>query len=253
METDFAIETRDLSKEFAGFRAVNGVNLRVRCNTVHALIGPNGAGKTTLFNLITRFLEPSAGEVRLRGMDVTRMDPARLARLGVGRSFQISAVFPSLSVIDNVRLALQRARGQGLAFWQSLAAFRERDARANELLALVGLDELAQSRAGELPYGRKRVLELATTLALDPSILLLDEPLAGMNHEDIESVGDLIRNIARDRTVLMVEHNLGVVARICDTITVMRRGEILAEGRYDEVSSDPEVIATYMGERHHAH
>ncbi len=253
METEFAIETRNLSKEFAGFRAVHAVDLKVRWNTVHALIGPNGAGKTTLFNLITRFIGPSSGEIRLRGIDATRMDPARLARLGVGRSFQISAVFAGLTVIDNVRLALQRSHGQGLAFWQSLAAFRQRDERANELLALVGLRELAQRRAGELPYGRKRVLELATTLALDPSILLLDEPLAGMNHEDVERVGDLIRNIARDRTVLMVEHNLGVVARICDTITVMRRGEILAEGRYEEVSSNPEVIATYMGQRHRGH
>lgn len=247
--SQFVIETRNLCKEFVGFRAVSGVNLRVRRNTIHALIGPNGAGKTTLFNLITRFLEPTSGQILFDGEDVTRIGPAQLAGRGVGRSFQISAVFPSLTVMDNVRLALQRSSGQGLAFWQSMTTFRNRDHRAMDLLAMVGLGDVVQRRAGELAYGRKRALELATTLALNPTVLLLDEPLAGMNHGDIEKIGDLIQTIASDRTVLMVEHNLGVVARVCDSITVMRRGEILAEGSYDDISGNPDVISAYIGGR----
>ncbi len=252
MDPEYDIETRDLSKRFAGFVAVNRVNLRVRRGAIHALIGPNGAGKTTLFNLITHFVEPSGGRVLIRGRDVTNLDPSRLATLGVGRSFQMSAVFPHLTVLDNVRMALQRKRRRGLAFWLPAASLGTDDARARELLGSVGLSGLEDRSAGELPYGRKRALELATTLALDPSVLLLDEPLAGMNHGEIDRIGELIRSIARGRTVLMVEHNLGVVAKICHRITVMRRGEILAEGTYDEVSAHPEVIEAYMGKRRHA-
>lgn len=252
MTDELVIETQNLSKNFSGFQAVQGVNLRVRANTIHALIGPNGAGKTTLFNLITRFLDPSGGRILYRDQDITRAHPARLAQRGIVRSFQISAVFPHLSVLDNLRLALQRRHGQALAFWRPPRSFHADDDRAEELLASVGLVPFAGKVAHELPYGRKRALELATTLALDPDVLLLDEPLAGMNHADIDGTARLITQAAHDRTVLMVEHNLNVVARICDRITVLCRGEVLAEGSYAEVSAHPEVVAAYMGKHGNA-
>lgn len=248
----FEIETRGLCKDYSGFVAVKEVSLQVRRGAIHALLGPNGAGKTTLFNLISRFIEPSQGQVLFRGQDVTAVPPARLAHLGIARSFQISAVFPHMDVLDNVLLALQRKEGRGLAFWKSIKSMRHLEPRAFELLTSVGLSQFARTRAGELSYGRKRALELATTLALDPAVLLLDEPMAGISHADIDGITDLIRNAAVNRTVLMVEHNLGVVAKICDRITVMCRGEVLTEGSYEDVSSHPAVIEAYMGKRKNA-
>ncbi len=250
--TEFEIETRGLRKEFSGFVALNGVSLKVRRGSIHALLGPNGAGKTTLFNLITRFAEPSGGRIYFRGRDITADHPARLANLGIARSFQISAVFVHLDAFENVLLALHRRHGRGLAFWQDIKSLRHLEPRALELLKSVGLSQFARTRAGELSYGRKRALELATTLALDPAVLLLDEPMAGISHADIDRITDLIRMAAENRTVLMVEHNLGVVAKICDRITVMCRGEILTEGSYEEVSCQPQVIEAYMGKRRHA-
>jgi branched-chain amino acid transport system ATP-binding protein len=245
--SDTILATEGLTKEFRGFVAVADVVLNVRRGTIHGLIGPNGAGKTTCFNLLTKFLPPTRGVIRYDGRDITRMKPAEVARLGLVRSFQISAVFPHLTVLENVRLALQRARGGSFDFWRSEALLRTYDARAMELLEDVGLTGYAQHQAGELPYGRKRALEIATTLALDPVMMLLDEPTAGMTHEDVDRIIGLVRRVAKGRTVLLVEHNLKVVAGLCDTITVLTRGRVLAEGDYAAVSRNPEVIAAYLG------
>ena len=250
MAGEYIIETRDLSKEFKGFLAVSEVNLRVRRGSIHALIGPNGAGKTTVFNLLTKFLEPTRGQILYEGQDVTRRRPADLAREGMVRSFQISATFPHLTVLENVRIALQRRLGTSFHFWRSEASLEVLNERAEELIEAVGLTGFADNTAAELPYGRKRALEIATTLALEPQLMLLDEPTAGMSHEDVGRVTELIRKVAADRTVLMVEHNLSVVADLSDVITVLQRGRILAEGSYGEVSINPEVREAYMGTGH---
>jgi branched-chain amino acid transport system ATP-binding protein len=247
---DIILETQNLTKEFAGFVAVNDVSLRVRRGTVHALIGPNGAGKTTCFNLLSKFLSPTQGRIYYRGRDITRMEPADVARLGLVRSFQISATFPHLTVLENVRIALQRKRGGSFDFWRSKRVLEALNDRALSLIADVGLAAFAHWTAVELPYGRKRALEIATTLALDPEMLLLDEPTAGMGHEDIGRISALIKTVAADRTVLMVEHNLSVVADLSDRITVLTRGRILAEGDYDAVSADPRVREAYLGVGH---
>ena len=247
MADRYVLETQGLTKDFRGFTAVKDVGLRVRRGTIHALIGPNGAGKTTCFNLITKFLQPSAGKIFYNGRDITAALPHAVARLGLVRSFQISAVFPHLSVLENVRVALQRALGTSYHFWRSERSVEVLDGRAVELLDDVGLRAYAGLPAVELPYGRKRALEIATTLALDPEMLLLDEPMAGMGAEDIQRTSALIKRIARDRTVLMVEHNLSVVADLSDRITVLARGHVLAEGAYAEVSSNPQVVEAYMG------
>ena len=241
------LEARSLTKEFKGFIAVNNVDLDVRRGDIHALIGPNGAGKTTFFNLLTKFLAPTRGTIRFQGRDITGLPPARTARLGMVRSFQISAVFPHMSVLENVRAALQRRLGTSFHFWKperSLFALHE---RAMELLGAVELQDFADELAVHLPYGRKRALELATTLALEPDLLLLDEPTQGMGHEDVHRVTELIRKVAVGRTVLMVEHNMAVVSSIADRITVLQRGAVLADGSYAEVSTDPQVIEAYMG------
>ncbi|TDY16870.1 amino acid/amide ABC transporter ATP-binding protein 1 (HAAT family) [Paraburkholderia sp. BL6665CI2N2] len=250
MQEDVVLEARGLTKEFKGFVAVKNIDLRIRRGTIHALIGPNGAGKSTVFNLLTRCLTPSAGSIHYCGREITRTHPADVARLGLARSFQISAVFPRLTVFENVRVALQRPLGTTFHFWRSEASLLRLSERAFELLHAVNLIEYANRSAGELSYGRKRALEIATTLATSPEVMLLDEPMAGMGHEDIERTAALIERIARDRTVLMVEHNLSVVANLSDTITVLRQGEILIEGSYDTVSRDPRVIEAYLGAAH---
>lgn len=244
---DLIIETVGLTKEFRGFTAVKDVNLKVRRGSIHALIGPNGAGKTTCFNLITKFLAPTRGTIRFNGRDITALKPADVARLGLARSFQISATFPHLTLVENVRIALQRRAGLHFQFWRSEHVLDRLNGRAIELLSEVGLADHAKLAAVELSYGRKRALEIATTLALEPEMLLLDEPMAGMGGEDIARVSELIRKVAKNRTVLMVEHNLSVVASLSDMITVLARGEILTEGTYAEVSRKPEVIEAYMG------
>jgi branched-chain amino acid transport system ATP-binding protein len=244
------LETEDLTKEFAGFVAVRSVNLRVKRGTIHALIGPNGAGKTTCFNLLTKFIAPTRGRIVFDGRDITSLQPADVARLGLGRSFQISAVFPHLTVLENVRIALQRKRGNSFDFWRSKSALRILEDRANAIIADVGLSPYVEALAVELPYGRKRALEIATTLALDPELLLLDEPMAGMAREDIVRISALIKSVAANRTVLMVEHNLSVVADLCDRITVLTRGQVLAEGDYATVSADPAVREAYLGTGH---
>ena len=247
---DVILETEGLTKEFRGFVAVNNVSLRVRRGSIHALIGPNGAGKTTCFNLLTHFLTPTAGRIRFNGHDITGSKPAAIARMGLVRSFQISAVFPHLRVLENVRIALQRRRGASFDFWRSERVLDGLNARALELIDAVGLAEFAATPAAELPYGRKRALEIATTLALDPEMMLLDEPTAGMTHEDVDRITALIRRVAADRTVLMVEHNLSVVETLSNTITVLARGEVLAQGDYASVSRNPEVVEAYMGSGH---
>jgi len=248
MNTNSILSTSGLTKQFAGFTAVSGVNLNVRRGTIHALIGPNGAGKTTCFNLLTKFLTPTSGSIHYNGRDITREKPAEIARLGLVRSFQISAVFPQLSVLTNVRIALQRRqRGDSFDFWRSERVLKELDAEARSLVDAVGLTPFLGLTAGELSYGRKRALEIATTLALDPEMLLLDEPMAGMGREDVDRIAALIRKISANRTILMVEHNLSVVASLSDRITVLARGQVLAEGDYATVSKDPRVVEAYIG------
>jgi branched-chain amino acid transport system ATP-binding protein len=247
---DTILEARGLTKEFKGFVAVNNVDLAVKRGAIHALIGPNGAGKTTCFNLLTHFLTPTSGQIFFKGRDITGSRPAAIARQGLVRSFQISAVFPHLTVLENVRIALQRRRGSSLDFWRSDRVLHELDERAQELIDAVGLSSFVGSTAGELPYGRKRALEIATTLALDPEMMLLDEPTAGMTHEDVERIAALIRKVAANRTVLMVEHNLSVVSTLSDQITVLARGEVLAEGDYQSVSTNPKVVEAYLGTAH---
>jgi branched-chain amino acid transport system ATP-binding protein len=247
---DYILVTSGLTKEFRGFTAVRGVDLQVRRGTIHALIGPNGAGKTTVFNLLTKFLEPSGGRITFNGRDITRANAADVARLGMVRSFQISAVFPHLTVRENVRIALQRPLGTSFHFWRSGKSLAVLNDAADALLADVGLAGHAEDAAVALPYGRKRALEFATTLALAPDLLLLDEPMSGLGHEDIARISALIRRAAAQRTVLMVEHNLSVVADLSDLITVLTRGRVLAEGSYAEVSANPDVREAYLGTGH---
>ncbi|MDF3883227.1 ABC transporter ATP-binding protein [Cupriavidus basilensis] len=246
-QQDTILETRNLTKEFKGFTAVSDVNLRVNRGSIHALIGPNGAGKTTCFNLLTKFLEPTTGTILFNGIDITREKPAQIARRGVIRSFQISAVFPHLTVLENVRIGLQRQLGTSYHFWRSENTLDTLNGRGMELLDQVGLTDVAQTVTVNLPYGRKRALEIATTLAMEPELMLLDEPTQGMGHEDVARVTELIRKVAVGRTILMVEHNMNVVSSIADKITVLQRGAILAEGPYAEVSKDPRVMEAYMG------
>ncbi len=241
------LETIGLGKSFKGFSAVNDVNLKVARGSIHALIGPNGAGKTTCFNLLTKFLEPSSGQILFNGFDITNEEPAQIARRGIIRSFQISAVFPHLTVMENVRVALQRGLGTEFHFWKPIDSLNILNSRALELLHEVGLEELANEETLNLAYGRKRALEIATTLAMEPELMLLDEPTQGMGHEDVERVTELISRVAKGRTVLMVEHNMKVVSSIADCITVLQRGAVLAEGSYQEVSNNPLVVEAYMG------
>lgn len=248
--SDYILETQGLTKEFAGFSAVSDVNLKVRRHTIHALIGPNGAGKTTCFNLLTKFLHPSKGTIIYNGQDITAMKPADVARLGLVRSFQISAVFPNLTALENVRVALQREHGESFDFWRSKSVLNRFNERARALLDDVGLSAFEDIRAAEMPYGRKRALEIATTLALEPEMMLLDEPMAGMGHEDIEKIAALIKRIAADHTILMVEHNLNVVSNLSDKITVLTRGQILAEGDYATLTKDERVKEAYLGAGH---
>ncbi|WP_454765390.1 ABC transporter ATP-binding protein [Cupriavidus campinensis] len=247
MTQETILETKNLTKEFKGFTAVSDVSLRVRRGSIHALIGPNGAGKTTCFNLLTKFLEPTTGTILFNGIDITRERPAQIARRGVIRSFQISAVFPHLTVRENVRIGLQRQLGTSFQFWRSERSLGVLDERAMELLEQVSLTEFANTVTVNLPYGRKRALEIATTLAMEPELMLLDEPTQGMGHEDVDRVTQLIKKVSAGRTILMVEHNMNVVSSIADKITVLQRGAILAEGPYAEVSKDPRVMEAYMG------
>jgi len=247
MSQDFVLETQGVTKEFKGFTAVDDVNLQVQRGHIHALIGPNGAGKTTCFNLLTKFLTPTRGTILFNGKDITQQTPTDIAKMGMVRSFQISAVFPHLTVMDNVRIALQRKMGTSFHFWKSDKTLNVLNDRAMELLEEVDLAKWADTITVEMPYGRKRALELATTLALEPELMLLDEPTQGMGHEDVERVMHLIKKVSEGRTILMVEHNLHVVSNLSDRITVLQRGAVLTEGPYEEVSQNPDVREAYMG------
>ncbi len=247
MNPEIILETRGLAKAFKGFVAVDDVSLKVRRGSIHALIGPNGAGKTTCFNLLTKFLEPTRGSILFEGTDITGEKPAQIARRGIVRSFQISSTFPHMTVLENVRVGLQQTLGTSFSFLRSERSLDQLNPRCMELLETVGLADYANLPAVELPYGRKRALEIATTLAMNPKLMLLDEPTQGMGHEDVDLVTALIRKVAADRTVLMVEHNMGVVGNLADTITVLQFGSVIAEGSYDEVSRNPQVLEAYMG------
>ena len=247
MSNDIILETKDLVKEFKGFVAVSNVNLKVKRGHIHALIGPNGAGKTTVFNLLTKFLIPTSGQILYNGEDITRQKSAQIARKGVIRSFQISATFPHLSVLENVRIGLQQELGTSFFFWKSERSLDILNDRAMDALRQVGLDSFADELAVNLPYGRKRALEIAATVAMNPELMLLDEPTQGMGHEDVSLVTELIKRVSQGRTVLMVEHNMKVVANIANTISVLQRGEVIAEGPYEQVSKNPQVMEAYMG------
>ncbi|MBC3869356.1 ABC transporter ATP-binding protein [Undibacterium oligocarboniphilum] len=247
MTNNVILETKRLTKEFKGFTAVNAVDLQVQRGHIHALIGPNGAGKTTCFNLLTKFLVPTSGQILFNGQDITSARPAQIARQGIIRSFQISAVFPHMTVLENVRIGLQRALGTSFHFWKSHHSLNRLNERAMELLAQVDLTEFAATVTVDLPYGRKRALEIATTLAMEPEMMLLDEPTQGMGHEDVHRVTELIKKVSAGRTILMVEHNMSVISGICDKISVLQRGAMLAEGTYAEVSQNPKVMEAYMG------
>lgn len=244
---DFVLETENLTKEFKGFTAVRAVNLQIRRSHIHALIGPNGAGKTTFFNLLTKFLVPTSGKILFNGRDITNAGPAQIAQLGIVRSFQISAVFPHLTVMENVRIGLQRTLRTSFHFWKDGASLSQLNDRAMALLAEVDLTDFADTVTVDLPYGRKRALEIATTLAMEPELMLLDEPTSGMGHEDVDRVTALIKKVSTGRTILMVEHNMNVISGICDRISVLQRGGVLAEGSYEEVSKNPLVMEAYMG------
>jgi branched-chain amino acid transport system ATP-binding protein len=244
---DVILETRNLTKEFKGFTAVSDVNLQVQRGHIHALIGPNGAGKTTCFNLLTKFLVPTSGQILFNGTDITGLKPAQIARMGIIRSFQISAVFPHLTVLQNVRIGLQRELGTSFQFWKSERSLSQLNDRAMQLLTEVDLASFADTVTIDMPYGRKRALEIATTLAMQPELMLLDEPTQGMGHEDVHRVTELIKKVSAGRTILMVEHNMNVVSGICDKISVLQRGAMLAEGSYAEVSTNPQVMEAYMG------
>jgi branched-chain amino acid transport system ATP-binding protein len=247
LSADIILETKGLTKEFKGFVAVDHVDLRVQRGHIHALIGPNGAGKTTFFNLLTKFLPPTSGTIKFNGADITREKPAQTARRGIVRSFQISAVFPHMTVLENVRAALQRQLGTSFHFWKGESTLYHLHDRARQLLAEVDLQDFADEMTVNLPYGRKRALELATTMALEPELMLLDEPTQGMGHEDVSRVTELIKKVSAGRTILMVEHNMNVVSSIADRITVLQRGAIIADGPYAQVSANPLVIEAYMG------
>ncbi|MDO6681399.1 MULTISPECIES: ABC transporter ATP-binding protein [unclassified Oceanobacter] len=247
MNNNYILETHHLTKEFKGFTAVDDVSLNIQRGHIHALIGPNGAGKTTVFNLLTKYLSPTSGTILFNGRDITAIESSAIARQGLVRSFQISAVFPNLTVLENVRVALQQREGNSFHFWKPESVLDRLNERAEQLLESVGLQDFARVVTVDLSYGRKRALEIATTLALDPEMLLLDEPTQGMGQEDVERTANLIRSVADNRTILMVEHNLKVVSQLADRITVLQRGAVLTEGDYATVSDDPRVREAYLG------
>ena len=242
------LETRELSKDFAGFRAVDRVSIALDDGKVHALVGPNGAGKTTLFHMLTGFVRPSAGSIVAFGADVTGLAPFRISRMGIARSFQITSLFDRRTVLENVVLALHVADPVNLRFWESERAVARYRDRASAILEEVALAAVAARTAGSLPYGQKRALELALALALEPKVLLLDEPTSGMSLEDVQRTIALVRQVRAGRTVLLVEHNMGVVAELAERVIVMQQGRVIADGPYEAVRRDPAVITAYLGQ-----
>jgi len=241
------LATRGLTKSFSGYRAIDDVSLAIEDGAIHAIIGPNGAGKTTLFNVLSGFVRPTSGSIALREREITGLQPHAVARLGIVRSFQINSIFTHLSVLDNVKVSLEAKTELPGRFWLSGRATRRLDGRALELLADVGLAAERHLLATQLSYGRKRALEVAISLAQDPQILLLDEPTAGMGAQDVARISQLIGRVKAGRTIVLVEHNLSVVADLSDRITVLQRGTVLVEGSYAEVRADRRVIDAYLG------
>jgi branched-chain amino acid transport system ATP-binding protein len=241
---------RGLTKEFRGFRAVDNVDLRVEEGTVHALVGPNGAGKTTFFNMLTGFITPTAGQILFSGEDVTRLPPEEMTRRKMARSFQVTSLFEHLTALEHVTLALQSATNMGYRFWQSEKRLNQFNDDARTILNRVGLADVARRQAGSLPYGQKRALEMALVLALEPRLLLLDEPTAGMSMDDVGRMIALIKQVRVGKSVVLVEHNMGVVSELADRVTVLQRGTVLAEGTYAEVRDNPKVIDAYLGQTH---
>jgi branched-chain amino acid transport system ATP-binding protein len=248
VSAEVAIKTRHVTKRFSGFMAVNDVNFEVPEGQLRAIIGPNGAGKTTFFRLLSGELRVSSGQLWFEGRDVTDRPAFRLARLGVGRSYQITNGFPNLTVFENMRIAAQPP-GLDFKFW---SCYREPDALSettNVILDLVGLGSKRNVLAGELSYGNRRRLELAMALGNDPRVLLLDEPTAGMTPKETDSVIELIRDIARGRTVILVEHKMKLVMSLCERISVFHQGRIVAEGSPEEIRANREVQSIYFGSR----
>ncbi|MCU0498221.1 MAG: ABC transporter ATP-binding protein [Anaerolineae bacterium] len=243
------LEARGLRKEFGGLVAVDEVNLTIQRGTTHAIIGPNGAGKTTFFNLLTGKYKPTRGTVIYKGQDITQLPVYRRSHLGIGRSFQITNIFPNLTLLENVRLASQALSGDNFRFLQRTSLLKKHLDRAVQVLAIVGLTDV-YAFANTLPHGGKRKLELAILLAADPELLLLDEPTAGMASEQVPELIETIRKIQREgnKTVVLVEHNMNVVMNISDQITVMHLGRVLAEGTPSAIASDKTVQSVYLGE-----
>jgi branched-chain amino acid transport system ATP-binding protein len=250
MQNEIILETHSLRKDFGGLVAVADVSMRVRAHSLHSIIGPNGAGKTTFFNLLSGNIEPTGGRVVFKGRDITRLPAHRTAHLGIGRSFQITNVFPNLTVRENVRLAAQALGRDSLKFWHHYQHFAGYEERAREVVAQVGLAEQANVPARVLPHGGKRKLELAILLAADPELLLLDEPTAGMAREEIPLLMDVIQQIRDrgDKTIMLVEHKMDLVMNVSDRITVMHQGQVLAEGTPSEIAANQAVQSAYLGE-----
>jgi branched-chain amino acid transport system ATP-binding protein len=250
MDNDIILETRNLRKDFGGLVAVSDVSIKVKAHSLHSIIGPNGAGKTTFFNLLSGNLEPTKGKVIFKGRDITDLPAHRTAHLGIGRSFQITNVFPHLTVLENVRLAAQALGRDSFKFWRHYEHFTRYEERARQVVAQVGLTDQAGLLAGTLSHGGKRKLELGILLAADPELLLLDEPTAGMAREEIPLLMEVIQQIQNqgDRTIMLVEHKMDLVMNVSDWITVMHQGQVLAEGTPAEIAANNVVQSAYLGE-----
>jgi branched-chain amino acid transport system ATP-binding protein len=250
MEGQTILETRDLRREFGGLVAVSEVNIKVKSQTLHSIIGPNGAGKTTLFNLLSGNLEPTSGQVIFEGRDITDLPAYRSVHLGIGRSFQITNIFPNLSVLENIRLAAQAVGNDSFKFWQNFQHFPRYEEEAFKIIEQIGLNEQVGMSAQMLAHGDKRKLELGIILASNPKLLLLDEPTAGMAREEIPILMDTIDQIRKqsNKTIMLVEHKMDLVMNVSDWITVMHHGQVLAEGTPGEIAANESVQAAYLGE-----
>ncbi len=241
------LRTRSLYKDFGGIRAVDNVDIAVYFGTVHSIIGPNGAGKTTLFNCLSGFLPPTGGEIWYREKNITRMPGHAISRLGITRSFQITSIFPSLTVLENVRIALQSRTKSNFNMFAGLSGLAHLEETAFSILTQIGLADMAGEKAANLDYGSKRCLEIGITLGTDPDLLMFDEPTSGAGPEVSRRIIELIRNIARGKTILLVEHNIDMVLQLSDTVTVLHQGKNIATGKPDEIQQDSFVREAYLG------
>ena len=251
MSTTHALQTVGLVKTFGGFVATDHVSLNIAQGSRHALIGPNGAGKTTLINLLTGFLEPSAGQVLLEGADVTALPQHARVKRGLARTFQINRLFADLTVLESVLLAVNERRGEAAAWWRPVGAHAEALAEASQLLARLKLADVANERARNLAYGRQRLIEIALALAAQPRVLLLDEPAAGVPTNESRELFETIARLPRDVTVVLIEHDMDLVFRFADRISVLVAGAVMAEGPPAQIAADAQVRALYLGEAAH--